>query len=520
MSGHYVPNPPTDQPYVPSPVERKCFLFGLDSEAEMIARSNSAPWMEPTGPEAYLEPKELSPLGDHPLDGVWEDQAGPAMADYLSARQVQWTLLHPVRLGIVDQGSPLPFVMVGVSPNTLSAEDGLGIAVYCRSILEGRGIQDIHVILYESRYQPLASMYKPALTSNAVHQVREPFSTSLGIPISYAKTPYYEGTGGFFFLDSAKPGKLFLLTARHVLFHPDHEKNDVYKFRGNSGDAKRNVLLMGTAAFQRYRDAIQTAVDGQQLIIDHQERRVEDAGALEDEEEADAELRDAEAVIEKAKADMEAFKKLLADVVRDCFDGPDGGFTEDFAVVEVDPRMISKANFIANAIDVGSVAADQLTRWMHPHPANPNAFKYPGNRLHTFFGTVPDGKMWKPDARSKDQDDDPVITVMKNGNATGFTVSQLSTIRAFVRHYFEGKPGATSKEVVVLSRSSKSGPFSAKGDSGSVVVSGKKEVCGVLTGGHGTDVCDITLVTSINWLVKRLAFYGIHANIFPTKDDI
>ncbi|PIL35573.1 hypothetical protein GSI_02301 [Ganoderma sinense ZZ0214-1] len=159
---------------------------------------------------------------------------------------------------------------------------------------------------------------------------------------------------------------------------------------------------------------------------------------------------------------------------------PDGGFTEDWAVVEVLPSLISKLNFIGNAIDLGSIEVDELTAWVYPHNANPHSFEYPGDRLLRFFGTVPDEEMYK-----KPKDQDSVIMVFKNGNTTNLTVGRLNTIRAFTHTYFKNQPGEMSKEIVGLPRTSKSGPFSDKGDSGSVVVDGKGRVCGILTGGDG-----------------------------------
>lgn len=111
-------------------------------------------------------------------------------------------------------------------------------------------------------------------------------------------------------------------------------------------------------------------------------------------------------------------------------------------------------------------------------PANPTSFKYPTNRLLRFTGTVSDQEMFKPNPKNKDHDKDPVIMVLKNGNTSDLTVGRLNTIRAFVREYFEGKPGEMSKEVSVLPRNSKSGPFSHRGDSGSVVLDGKEEFAG------------------------------------------
>ncbi|KAI0645939.1 hypothetical protein C8Q79DRAFT_910490 [Trametes meyenii] len=540
LAHHVVPDPPTAAPYLPSPVETKYYLYGLPSEARMIARSSADVWMPPTGAEAYLKPKELAILGAHSLNGVWDDVVGPAMEAYLADQQVQCSIMHPVRLGVVDQTPDTfpAFVMIGVDHDTVSAESGLQVALHCRSILVGHKIEDVHVIVYESKYRFLAGLYKPAVTSNPIAIVREPFSTTLGISICNAATPNFEGTGGFFFIDTAKPGKLFLLTARHVLFHPDKEPNTLYRFHEGDGGAKRKVLLMGEAAFKARCGDIQAAIGAKEIILGQLARRLERANDL-DEEEANAERDEVEVLTKAASKAIEAFKKLLTDIGRDwtdeenrvighvtlsppiSFNHVDGGFTEDWAVVELLPSTISKLNFVGNAIDLGSVAVDELTAWMYPQLSNSSAFKYPGDRLLHFFGTVSDDEMYKPDPKTKDQDNDPVIMVLKNGNSTKLTVGRLNTIRAFTRTYFEGKPGAMSKEIAVLPRSSKSGPFSAKGDSGSGVIDGKGRVCGLLTGGDGaTDVSDCTFLTSINFLVKRLNAHGIRANIFPKPEDM
>ena len=81
--------------YVPSPVEIKYYLYGLPSKPRMIARSSTDVWMKPTGPESYLEPKELRILGAYPLNAIWEDIVGPAMDSYLLEQRVQCTLMHP-----------------------------------------------------------------------------------------------------------------------------------------------------------------------------------------------------------------------------------------------------------------------------------------------------------------------------------------------------------------------------------------------------------------------------------------
>ncbi|QRV99785.1 hypothetical protein RhiJN_27804 [Ceratobasidium sp. AG-Ba] len=538
MSDHRVPTSPANAPRIPSPVETEYYLYGLPSKPRMIARSSADVWMPPTGPEAYLEPKEFSVLGPHRLDCVWEDVVGPAMESYLLEQQVKCSLMHPLRLGIVGQPSPPAVIMLGVDRDSLSAENGLQIVAHCRSILQGNSMEDVDVIAYESQYQLFAGLYKPAITANPVAIVREPFSTSLGIPICSQKTTNIEGTGGVFFVDLNQPRKLFLLTARHVLFHPDMEENKLYALRNDSGDPQRKVMFMGEKAFQARCGAIKAAIGAKHIIIEQLHRRLEAAETL-DEEEATLERNAVNALIMGANNAITAFQKLHSDVLEFwteeenrvighvtlspplTFNHADGGFTEDWAVVEILPSMISKLNFIGNAIDLGSVNVDELTVWMYPHGANAPSFKYPGDRLLRFSGTPPDVEMYNSTPKTQDQNNNSVIMVLKNGNTTNLTVGRLNTIRAFTCTYFKGEPGKMSKEIAVLPRTSKSGPFSGKGDSGSMVVDGKGRVCGILTGGDGTtDVSDCTFVTSINFLIKRLEFHGIRANIFPTPADL
>ncbi|KAG7087717.1 hypothetical protein E1B28_013663 [Marasmius oreades] len=375
-------------------------------------------------------------------------------------------------------------------------------------------------------------MYKPAIRTDPAAILREPFSTTVGIPICNAKTSNFEGTGGLFFIDSTNPGILYLLTARHVLFHPDKEENKLYKFHEGSGAARRKVMLMGDAAFKARCDSLESIIRLSRMKIEQINRELEATEKLEDEDDVIAEREEAEKVIT-------AFKELLATVTMDWEDkekrvighvtlsppltfnhGADG-FTDDWAVIEIHPSMISKFNFIGNAIDLGYVGYDELMVWMYPHPANPSSFNYPHDRLLRFFGTVSDQEMFKLDPKTKDKDTDPVTMVLKNGATSNLTVGRLNTIRAFTREYSKNKPGEMSKEVGVLPRNSRSGPFSKPGDSGSVVVDGKGRVCGILTGRDGvTEDSDCIFVTSINFIIKRLADFGIKANIFPLPADL
>jgi hypothetical protein len=528
---------PLTAPYPPSPVEAKHFYYGLPSRPSLVARSSTNRWVEPTGPEAYLLPKESSPLGFHPLQDIWEATVGPAMIHYLDSKGVKWTSLDPVRIGHAGDSSPPAIVWIGVLPNSLTAEIGVEVAIHCKGILSTHDIHDLHVEIRESEVFRSAKMYEPGPTSSATAPVLEPFSTALGLPISAEETPSIGGTGGFFISDPRYPGRIYLVTVRHLVIRPDKNNNELYEYN-NPSQPRRRVLLLSDPAIEMHIEAIQSEIEDQEGDIEQLELRLGIA-ALRGGERGEAERNEVEPQLRKAKnaiGELKTFKddvsnnwtkredRVLGHVVLSppiSLNVGETGYTEDWAVIEIDESRLDSTNFVGNAIDLGTtIPVRVFKKWMHPRPANPHSFTYPGDRLHRFHGTIPDEEMWKPDPKTRDHENDPVIMVIKRGQASGLTVGRLNTIRSLTRYYFKGEPGEVSKEVTVLPRDSKSGAFSIPGDSGSAVVDGKGRLAGLLTGGAGaTPVSDCTYVTSINFLLKRMALYGLKANLSPSLND-
>jgi hypothetical protein len=531
---HTVPDAPTPCP--PSPVEAKYFYYGIPSKPRLVARSSTNPWVEPRGPEAYLIPKETSPLGFHSLEEKWEAMVGPAIVGYLDAMKVAWTSLDPVRMGEADDPSPAAIVWIGVLPGSLTAELGVEVAVHCKGILSTHGIDDLNIEIRESEVFRSAKMYRPVLTSNATAQVLEPFSTALGLPISTEDDPSIGGTGGFFIFDPRYPDAIFLVTARHVVIRLDKNNNELYQ-HSNASQPRKKVLLFSDPAVEKHITAIESELSGKEWIIKHFERRLEATEQM-GEEDGQAERDNVEPQLKKARKAIGVLRTFLSDVSRDWkekkdrvlghvvlsppigFNVGEKGFTEDWAVVQVDKSKIDAANFIGNAVDLGTtIGVSKFTTWMRPHPANPPSFEYPVDRLLKFYGTIPDDEMWKGSPRTLDHENDAVIMVIKNGHASGLTVGRLNTIRSFTRYYFKGEAGQMSKEVTVLPRNSESGAFSKPGDSGSAVIDGKGRLAGLLTGGAGVmDRSDCTYVTSINFLRERMLLHGLKADFFPSFD--
>ncbi|KAI5994865.1 hypothetical protein EDC04DRAFT_2505260, partial [Pisolithus marmoratus] len=145
----------------------------------------------------------------------------------------------------------------------------------------------------------------------------------------------------------------------------------------------------------------------------------------------------------------------------------DEGYTEDWAVIEIDASKVDATNFNGNAIDLCiQIPVKQFNHKMYLNVQSGPSFAYPKDRLLRLCGTIPDKEMRKmPDL---DQNGDPCLIVMKRGVATGLTVGRANNIASYVRHYY-GLPAGTSKEWAILPLDSNSAPFSDPGDSGSVV---------------------------------------------------
>ena len=524
-------------PHTPSTVEAKFYYYGLPSQPILVARSSTNVWVEPTGPEAYHIPKEASPIGLHPLQDIWEATIGPALIHYLNFKGVQCTSLDPLRMGYVSDPSPPVIIWIGVVPGSLSAEDGVAVAAHCKVMLSGYNIDDVHIEIRESNVfsSGCPALYRPVLDSNPTAYVREPFSTSLGLPICAQNTPTIEGTGGFFVSDMNNPGKLYLVTARHVVFHPDREPNILY--RHHNSQPRKNVLLFGENAIKVHTAAIEAEIENKHDVIKVLERR-SNLNVPMDEEDAAAERTHVLHLLGEARRAIVSLRKFQADISRD-WEKPENrllghvvlsppisfndvdGFTEDWAVIEVSKAKVNKTNFTGNAIDLGAISSKDLKSWMYPHISNPHSFDYPEDRLLKITGTISDKEMGKPSSRTIDQQGDPCIMVIQRGYASGLTVGRLNNIRSFRRTYFEGIPGQMSKEVAVFPRDSKAGPFSKCGDSGAAVVDGRGRLAGILMGGTGggtISISDCTYVTSINFILDRLSHYGLKANLFPSID--
>lgn len=101
---------------------------------------------------------------------------------------------------------------------------------------------------------------------------------------------------------------------------------------------------------------------------------------------------------------------------------------------------------------------------MYPRNDCKISFKYPLDHL-LLHGMISEELISKPEAL--DSTGDRCILVIKNGTSTGVTIGRATGIQSFVR---DDDTGEVSREWAIYNYDSKSGVFSAPGDSGSILV--------------------------------------------------
>lgn len=136
---------------------------------------------------------------------------------------------------------------------------------------------------------------------------------------------------------------------------------------------------------------------------------------------------------------------------------------------------------------------------MHPHPEGRSSFIYPTGGLLQVKGVIKEDEIHQP--TQLDANGEECLIVIKNGLSTGVTIGRGTGMESFVREYNQYGIKLTSMALAIYSYSCKDGPFSAPGDSGSIVVDRLGRIVGLLTGGTGgTDSTDVTYLTPYFWV--------------------
>ena len=192
----------------PSDMEAKFYYHGLPSRPRLVARSSTTPWVVATGPWACSTSKELRPIGNHKgLKRAWQNHLPTQLFEVLDKHDVDWTCLDLVRMAnarddyAAGDDDAHAILWVGVMPGSLPSQQGYGLAMHVKSLLQSHGITDVECEIRETKVLRSVGpqLLKPATYyDDPTRDVRIPITTTLGQPISTLAKPWEEGTLGFF----------------------------------------------------------------------------------------------------------------------------------------------------------------------------------------------------------------------------------------------------------------------------------------------------------------------------------
>ncbi|KAF8503721.1 hypothetical protein F5888DRAFT_1631617 [Russula emetica] len=286
-------------------------------------------------------------------------------------------------------------------------------------------------------------------------------------------TPWAEGTGGFFISQGGNTERLLLVTARHVVFTLDKSENKHKHFeRKNDTQRRYNVTLFSDAAFNKYLGSIQAEIGGKALTAQYQEGRIR---VIEGKDDLAVNKEHQKTQVELDEAKVFSCSITSYGIAQHLLPG----------------RFLS----LGDLGEPRSGPCHHLSSHQRRRRQQQQQQQQQRGALFRMRRCVTRLHSTRTTTRC--------LMVIKRGNTTGLTVGRANDICSHACNYYDCDKAETSKEWAIFTFDSRSGAFSAKGDSGSVIVDG------LLTGGAGaTPSSDVTYATPISFL-KRMHDKGL-----------
>lgn len=157
---------------------------------------------------------QLYPVNeDHPICGLWEDQIAPAILSVMDEHCSEPTCLDLVRIGL-EETIAETLVWIGVEADSLTPASGNVVVALCEEILrKAGGLTSVRVEIRETALCRSALHPPQQLSSPMRFKYGEPFTASIGLPISCHSQPHIIGTGGLYMRDGENGAPCCLLAS-------------------------------------------------------------------------------------------------------------------------------------------------------------------------------------------------------------------------------------------------------------------------------------------------------------------
>ncbi|KAI6045297.1 hypothetical protein EDC04DRAFT_2865402 [Pisolithus marmoratus] len=397
-------------------METNLYYHSLPSSPKLVACTSTTPWEVPANPEAYCKVKELHVVGNHVLQEVWKDNLALKVHALWDSNKVKWTSTDVIHIGMMS--------------TSLSGKDS------AIRFLKEYNIDNIKVKICE--------LLDPAHPGHPSASIHDPLTMTLSLSISDQSMPWSQGTGGFFITKSEDMKRLLLIITCHVVFPLDCFTNDHFKYK---------VRLLSDSDIVKFMKSIQATIKSYEGCKweDDDETKGE---TLQLAWQCLAEVTDAAALFKTIYHDVEAQWATL----QSC------GYTQDWALIEIDSLKLDIDSFTGNVINIGLLQLKEI---------------------------IGDGKMCKLTALY--QFGEPCIMVIKHNRMTSLTIGQVSRICSHICFY----------SAAILLFDNQSVPLLEWGDSGAVIMDGHGHIVGLMTGGTGTmGTTSVTCATPIGFMLR------------------
>ncbi|EIW51600.1 uncharacterized protein TRAVEDRAFT_54355 [Trametes versicolor FP-101664 SS1] len=477
-------------------------FYGTPSGALCVYKSGDA-WPVRTGPESQRIIREARAVHGHPMQATWP-ALGEGVYKLLDDKMVRWTSIDPLAFAEAGKGTFSPLLIwIGVEPTSLTFELANTAAEAVTFLLAEAGFSGIEIGFRESvvtRSTAGPKMLSFDLFSDSVPEFRKPFTPALGLAIAPLKTPHYEGTGALYLRESNDSKRVFLLTCAHVA-RPPPVSFDTGLARKTTSHPREGVIALGDSGYT-------SALKMMMGAIGDLNRSIKDWGVvlrrLGEPQEGESPVK-----IQRRHEHLDLWtipdQRLIGEVVHVepiQADVPHHGFTKDWALIALHNDKFDWSTFMGNKVYVGgNLSSLEYGKIMFPHTEDQANYGYPEDGLLRAFGVVQPDEIHNP--QHLDSNGEPCLLVVKNGLTTGTTIGRVTGMDSFTRVYKENDIDQTSREIAVLPYGNTNGPFSAPGDSGSIVLDRNGRILGMLTGGAGTtNRTDVTYLTPY-WFIEK-----------------
>ncbi|KAG8817317.1 hypothetical protein FRC19_011436 [Serendipita sp. 401] len=503
-------------------------FYGTPSGALCVYKNGNA-WPVRTGLESQRIIREASGVHGHPMQVTWFE-LGKRVYTLLDDMNVPWTSIDP--LAFAEAGK-IRFsnllIWIGVETKSLIYELANTAAAAVTNLLTQAGFSDFEVGFRESvvtRSFACPKMLSFDPLNDSVPELRKPFTPTLGLSIAPFKTPHYEGTGTLYLRESKDSNCVFLLTCAHVA-RPPPVHPSTGPVRKATSIPREQVIALGSSGYTDALKSMMCTIGDQNCSIKDWRTVLRRLGKPQEGESANITKRRVEhlALVEKARENISEINKLHNKILKQwtipeqrvigeaVHVEPIGvnvaphGFTRGWALIKLYNEKFDWTTFKGNEVYIGgNLSSLDYGKVLFPQPEDQADYEYPEDGLLQAFGVIQADEIHNP--KQLDTNGEQCLLVIKNGLRTGTTIGRVTGMESFTRTIDEHGIKETSMEIAVLPYGNANGPFSASGDSGSIVLDRNGRILGMLNGGAGsTNRTDVTYLTPYWYIEQEIKKY-------------